>query len=55
MQPKKYFFLNKTVTDKHLKFIKITVILQQKKEIQFCINIKNIKNSKILKFNSKIQ
>lgn len=26
----KIFFLNKTVTDKHLKFIKITVILQQK-------------------------
>ena len=43
----KIFFLNKTVTDKHLKFIKITVILQQKKEIQVCINIKNIKNSKI--------
>lgn len=26
----KIFFLNKTVTDKHLKFIKITMILQQK-------------------------
>lgn len=26
----KIFFLNKTVTDKYLKFIKITVILQQK-------------------------